>query len=147
MPFPWSVKETPACPTADISLTLSSAGDVQGYFWRSSGTFHCSSSWNDPERPQTAVVLAVLLQHDMVTFSSLPVVLVLRLADAFDPEWECYCNRLTSPPCKSSLHLPETTKLYLRLNHYGRVIYLPWHAIKWLVAVLGKDAIKSADEW
>lgn len=59
-PFPCSVKETPACSTADISLTLSSAGDVQGYFWRSSGTFHCSSSWNDSERPQTTVVLAVL---------------------------------------------------------------------------------------
>lgn len=65
--FPWSVKETPACPTADISLALSSAGDVQGYFWRSThGTFHCSSSWNDPEGPQTAVVLAVL------SFSSMP---------------------------------------------------------------------------
>lgn len=32
MPFPRSVKETPTFPTADISLTLSPAGDVQGIF-------------------------------------------------------------------------------------------------------------------
>lgn len=82
--FPWSVKETPACPTADISLALSSAGDVQGYFWRSThGTFHCSSSWNDPEGPQTTVVLAVL------SFSSMPCSLFLPSCGPCDEIGSC----------------------------------------------------------
>lgn len=146
MPFPCSVKETPACPTADISLTLSSVGDVRGIFLK--------EQWDIP-LPQllklrwkamdnSCADSPVLCQHNVITVS---LVLVLSLAHVFIPEWECYCSRLTSPPCKSPFHLPKTTKLYLRLSHYGRVIYLPWHAVKWLVAVLGKDAIKSADEW
>lgn len=149
MPFPCSVKETPACPTADISLTLSSARDVRGIFLK--------EQWDIPllwllKWPWKAIDNScaggsVLWQYNVVTFSSLSLVLVLSLAHAFKPEWECYCNKLTLPSYKSPLRLPKTTKLYLKLSHYGRVIYLPWHAIKWLVAVLGKDAIKSADEW
>ena len=103
MPFPCSVKETLACPTGDISLTLSSAGDMQGYFWRSSGTFHCSSSWNDPERPRTTVVLPVQ-SFARVTWLPYPPFLWSLCWDwlmHFDPGWECYCNRGTSPPCKS----------------------------------------------
>lgn len=149
MPFPCSVKETPACPTADISLTLSSAGDVQGIFLKEQWDIPPFQllKWPWKAIDHSCAGSSLLCQDNVVTFSSLSLVLALSLAHAFNPERECYCNRLTSPPCKSPLHLPKTTKLYLRLNHYGRVIYLPWRAIKWLVAVLGKDAIKSADEW
>lgn len=146
MPFPWSVKETPACPTADISLTLSSAGDVRGIFLKEQWDIPVPQLLKLPWKAMdnSCAGNPVICQYNVVTDS---LVLVLSLAHAFNPEWECYCSRLTSPSCKSPFHLPKTVKLYLRLNHYESVIYLPWHAIKWLVAVLGKDAIKSADEW
>lgn len=96
MPFPCSVKETPACPTADISLTLSSAGDVRGILLKEQWDIPLLQllKWPGQAIDDSCAGSSVLHQYNVVPFSCLSLVHVLRLAHAFHPAWKCYCNRL-----------------------------------------------------
>lgn len=106
MPFPCSVKQTPACPTADISLTLSSAGDVRGIFLKKQWDTPLLQTlkWPWKATHNCCAGNSVLFQYNVVTLSSLSMVLVLSSAHTFNPEWERYCSRLNF----TTLQIPLT---------------------------------------